>query len=133
MDSFYLYFRVELSTELLAQELAIDGAQTYVRDSQELHISKGLAYLWINRYNKTQSAWDEFFEEEEKWPFAKELVATLVAVLVRRNKESDLLAIKVAHHLVQRFAGVIAWNGISYWERLYNDYFGTNSKAIEET
>jgi hypothetical protein len=39
--------------------------------------------------------------------------------MVRRNDPSSKLAMEVAHELVEKFAGLITWDGIHYWEALY--------------
>ncbi len=58
--------------------------------------------------------------ESDSWPVSLDQLGTLVTIMVRSNDPSTNLAMRVAHELVEKFSGLITWDGIHYWEALYN-------------
>jgi hypothetical protein len=46
----------------------------------------------------------------------------LLTVNVRRNVESEDLAVKVADRLATKLGGMIMWDGMDQWESRYKAY-----------
>ena len=43
-------------------------------------------------------------------------------ITVRRNEESERLAVRLAHELVSAFEASILWDGMDQWKELYRIY-----------
>ena len=79
---------------------------------------RGTTHVWIY-LSKLDKLDPSDFEDENEWPIPRDRLGILATVTVRRNKESDELAIRIADQLVSDFGGKITWDGMGYWENLY--------------
>ena len=116
-----MYFEPELSAPELSQSLQNSGYDARSHKPGEVHVSRGDAYLWIY-LTKRDELEPSDLEDVDGWPICVDRLGTMAALMVRRNSESDDLAVRVADQLVANFNGRITWDGMSYWEGLYNAY-----------
>ncbi len=119
MDSFSLLFSCEVSNNEIVSAIVSTGAGCVYKSPRELSISRGVAYIWLENNQLSELPPSEF-DMAEKWPLPKEKVLSVVDLLVRRNRESEQLALEIAHNLAHKLGGAISWDGMDYWKNLYN-------------
>jgi len=118
MDSFTILFACVLNPMELARVLQEAGFDAQVQSTGAVGVCDGNAHIWldITEYDELSEA---DCEGEAQWPVARDRIGIMVTVSVRRNFESEDLAVKVADELVTRFAAAIVWDGMHQWEALY--------------
>jgi len=119
MDSFTIFFPAEITVDEINAATGKAGVEIYSRAINEISISSGSAHIWIDIHKANELPPGDF-DDEEDWPLPKEHVGSVISILVRRNEESDSLAITIAHQLVTTLGGLISWDGMGYWEKLYD-------------
>jgi hypothetical protein len=119
MDGFRMYFPLELSGPEIADTLRAAGFEVDELQTRKLGVlADGNAHVWIDL--STRDELDESdLAESDSWPVSLDQLGTLVTIMVRSNDPSSKLAMEVAHLLVEKFSGLITWDGIHYWEALY--------------
>jgi hypothetical protein len=123
MDAFTIYLRGECSDAEVCAAIRALGAEVLCRAAGDIAASRQEAHVWIE-HNFVSNLPSSVLNWQQAWRFPKEEVGSVLSVLVsRRNEESTFLALEIAHELVTRLDGAISWNGIDYWERLYNQTY----------
>lgn len=124
MDSFTMLFQSELSVSDITRDLRDAELEARGQGPVKLVVSCGGACIWI-QILKLEDLDPSDFEDEHEWPMSRERVGCLFDISVRRNVESEILAVKVADRLVTRFGGAIMWDGMDQWEERYKAYLAT--------
>jgi hypothetical protein len=119
MDGFRMYFPLEISGPEIAGALRAAGFEVDELQTRKLGVlADGNAHVWIDL--STRGELDESdLAESDSWPVSLDQLGTLATIMVRSNDPSSKLAVEVAHLLVEKFSGLITWDGIHYWEALY--------------
>jgi hypothetical protein len=124
MDSFTMLFQAALSVSDMTRDLQDAGFDAHGQGPAEMVVSSGEACVWI-RILRLEDLDPSDFEDENEWPISRDRVGSLLDISVRRNVESENLAVKVADRLVTRFEGAIMWDGMDQWEKRYKAYLAT--------
>ena len=119
MDSFSILFSFEVLSNEIMPTLAMSlGAQLFNTSEHRFSVVREGAQIWASIRKRSELALMELGWEGE-WPLPEDQVRSIVDILVRRNQESDDLALEVAHYLACTLGGAISWDGMDYWEHLY--------------
>jgi hypothetical protein len=124
MDSFTMLFQAELSVSDITLDLQDAGFDAHGQSPGKMVVSNGEACVWI-QILKLEDLDPSDYEDEHQWPISRDRVGSLFDISVRRNVESETLAVKVADQLVTRFGGAIMWDGMDQWEERYKAYLAT--------
>ena len=116
-----MLFTADLDASNIAKVLREGGFRADQTKADTVHVSSGSAYIWIYMSKPDEINPDDF-EDEANWPIPRKQLRAVAAIMVRRNTESSALAIKIADELHSKVGGYILWNGMDYWEDLYNSY-----------
>jgi hypothetical protein len=119
MDGFRMYFPLELRGPEIGRTLRAAGFEVRGQHRRKVSVlADGDAYVWIDLSTRDELDESEL-AESDSWPVSLDQLGTLVTIMVRSNDPSSKLAMEVAHLLVEKFSGLITWDGIHYWESLY--------------
>ena len=121
MDSFTLLFANVLNPMELARVLQGAGFDAQVQSTDAVGVCDGNAHIWLDIVGREELS-EADCEDEDHWPITRDSIGSMMTISVRRNFESNDLAVKVADELVTRFAAAIVWDGMDYWETLYKAY-----------
>jgi hypothetical protein len=121
MDGFTMYFLPELTDSQIRQVLESAGFEARSQGPGKVSVSRGEGQIWIY-LSKRHELEPSDFEDENEWPIQRDSLGTLASLVVRRNSESEELAVRIANQLATRYAGRITWDGMNHWEQLYNTY-----------
>jgi hypothetical protein len=124
MDSFTMLFQAALSVSDITRGLEEVGLDAHGHGPAKMVVSSGEARVWI-QILRPEDLDPSDFEDEHEWPIPRDRVASVFDISVRRNVESENLAVKVADRLVTRFGGAILWDGMDQWEERYKAYLAT--------
>jgi hypothetical protein len=119
MDSFRMFFKTVVRTGEIALALRDTGFEVTNQGADEMMVSGGQAVVWISTCGIDQLPAFEF-DDADGWPTPRGDVSSVISLLVRRNQESSLMAVRIAHELVANLHGAISWDDNGYWEELYN-------------
>ncbi len=119
MDSFSLCFSCEVSSSDIVSVISPIGVACAYTSVQVLSVSRGAAQVWL-AFMKVGDLPLHAFDRIQEWPLSRKHVLSVVNILVRRNRDSDDLALEIAHTLAQKLGGAISWDGMDYWRNLYN-------------
>jgi hypothetical protein len=120
-----MLFQAALSVPDITRDLQDAGFDAHGQGPTRVVVSSGgEAYVWI-QILKLEDLDPSDFEDEHEWPIARDRVGSLLDISVRRNVESENLAVKVADRLVTRFEGAIMWDGMEQWQERYKAYLAT--------
>jgi len=121
MDSFTMLFQAEVSASEIARTLQEVNFDARVQRPDRVAVSSGDAYLWI-LICRPEDLDPSDFEDEGEWPMPRNRLKSWFDISVRRNVESEDLAVRVADQLVTKLGGAIMWDGMDQWEERYNAY-----------
>ena len=124
MDSFTMLFQTALSVSDIARDLQDAGLDAHGQGLTKMVVSSGEACVWI-RILKLEDLDPSDFEDANKWPINRDRVGSLLDISVRRNVESEHLAVKIADRFFTKFEGAIMWDGMEQWEKRYKAYLST--------
>ena len=113
-----MLFHAELGVPEITRDLRDAGYEAHGQGPAQIVVSSGEACVWI-QILKLEDLDPSDFEDEHEWPISRDQLGSLFDISVRRNVESEALAVKVADQLVTRFGGAIMWDGMDQWEELY--------------
>lgn len=121
MDSFTMLFPVAISSHEMRDALRKADFDASVQSTDAIGVCFGPASVWLDLTSSEDLSAAQR-EDEVQWPIPRERVALIATVSVRRNVESERLAVKLAHELVSAFGASILWDGMDQWEKLYRMY-----------
>lgn len=121
MDSFSMLFRSTLGVSDLCLQLARSGFVAKRVSTDDIVVASGDARVWIE-VSSPEDLEPCDCEDEADWPIPRDQAGNFLSLSVRRNPESDALAIRIAHRHVTSMHGAILWDGMDYWERLCKAY-----------
>ena len=121
MDSFTMLFTAALSPYEMRDALRKADFDACVLSTGAVGVCFGPAYVWLDLI-RSEDLSPADCEDKVQWPIPHERVALMATVTVRRNVESERLAVKLAHELVGEFEASILWDGMDQWEELYRIY-----------
>jgi len=130
MDAFTIFFKTNLTVAEIGSAVAQTGLEVAQSGAEEMSVSGGSAQVWIYFYSGSDLSSPDFVDRTE-WPLQPQEVGAVLRIEVRRNEESTLLAMKLAHMVVARWRGLIAWDGMRSWERLYRDLYPGADIALD--
>jgi hypothetical protein len=119
MDSFTMLFAARLSPPQISRALEDAGFDAQTQSTGSIGVSTGNAHVWLH-ITRGENLSPSDCEDEAQWPVPRDRVGMLVTIEVRRNLESDDLAVKVADQLVRNFGATLLWDGMDRWEKLYH-------------
>jgi hypothetical protein len=111
MDSFTVFLRGQHSDDELRAALLETGAEVSFTAPARVVVTEDAA-VWVSNYSIGELPPSEL-RNQQNWPLSSQGVGSVAKVLVRRNEESESLAINIARQLVTKLGGVIrGWNGV---------------------
>jgi hypothetical protein len=117
MDSFLLFFPLSLSANIMCEALLAFDFGCTILEPKYLTAYLADGRVWISLLNEQEM-------EDERQAGSLDVTIpegslTLAVVDVSRRENSDLFAIFLAERLISKYQGSVDWNGIHYWEELY--------------
>lgn len=122
MDSFTVFIRGQHPDDEVRRVLLETGAEVSLLEPGRVFVCQKDAAVWVDSYSIAELSPSET-RNQQNWPLPNKEVGSVAKVSVRRNEESESLAINIARQLVTKLGGVIRWDGMEYWRELYETTF----------
>jgi hypothetical protein len=99
MDSFTVFIRGQHSDDEFRAALLETGAEVSFNAPAQVVVTQEDAAVWVHSYSIADLPPSEL-RNQQNWPLPAQQVGSVSKVLVRRNEESNSLAINIAHQFV---------------------------------